>query len=635
MTGYLLKLLCILPFVVFVPSTGRAQNIDLKAEYAATLVQLADVLLDHQLKHVKSADFGALKCDYDQVLHTRASEAVYPFAMAYKITGNRKYLDAAIRTGNWLIKQQEQNGSWKETPEEWTGTTTDQVLMLMLAMDHIAGRLSKTGKASWRSAISKAVDYLHRVMTPEFASINYVATTCATLAIAGRLLKDEKYTGRAAELAHRTISKMDEDGFLNGEGGRTHANKLGTDLGYSMEMSLWGLGFYAKLTGDTLVNNAVKHALKSHLYFIYPDGSMDNSWGIRSNKWTTYGGATSDGCQVLFSLYADEDPRYGAASLKNLQYLRKNILASGLIAYGPQHEEVMDHPPCIYPTFTKAKNLALAYELETKKSRVPAKLPSEATGWAKHFKTVNVAQLRTANFMATITSYGYKDYKAGPKSKYMYRPAGGTVSCLWVKDHGYLTASSVTEYSRPEPMSFPEAPGVKSLTPRIEFTDSLGYFTNLFEFDSRIEVAQTGSNRFEVSVSGELKDKNWLAAGVGYRMHYRLSDSSLVKTISLVYHDAHPIVKIIEPVIHYKGMIFTKTDARTILFKAGDRQFRFRLLSGNAVLNMGKDAELYWAPYPALKAFPLELELRPAAGSFTQEISYELSVEKLDASLFP
>ncbi|GEP96575.1 hypothetical protein CCY01nite_28350 [Chitinophaga cymbidii] len=629
MTDYGLKLLFILPFVVFVSSTGRAQNASLKAAYAATLVQLADVLLDHQLKDKKNPDFGALQCDYDKVLHTRASEAVYPFAIAYKITGSRKYLDAAIRTGNWLIKQQEPNGSWKETPEEWTGTTTDQALMLILAWDHLAGRLGKTEKASWRNAIIKAADYLHKTMTPEFASINYVATTCATLASAARLLKDEKYSRRAKELAHRTISKMDEDGFLNGEGGRTHANKLGTDLGYSMEMSLWGLGLYAKLTGDTLVNNAVKHALKSHLYFIYPDGSMDNSWGIRSNKWTTYGGATSDGCQVLFSLYADEDPRYASASLKNLQYLRKNILASGLIAYGPQHEEVMDFPPCIYPTFTKAKNLAMAYELEKKQNRTLAKLPSEATGWVNHFKTVNVALLRTANFMATVTSYGYKDYKAGAKSKYMYRPAGGAISSLWVKGHGYLTASSVTEYSRPEPMSFPEVPGVKSLTPRIAFTDSLGYFTNLFEFDSRMEVKQGRTNRFEVSVSGELKDRNWLAAGVGYRMNYQFSDSAVVKTIRLIYHDARPVIKIIEPIIHYKGMVFTKTDAQTILIKAGDKLFRFKLLSGDAVLNIGKDAEHYWAPYPALKAFPLELELKPAEDSFTQEISYELSVVRM------
>lgn len=626
MAGSKLKILFILLLTGGVSSTVLAQPVPLKNEYGKTLVQLTGVLLQHQLKEKVTTGFGALKCDYDSVLHTRASEAVYPFAVSYKITGERKYLEAAIRTGNWLIKQQEQNGSWKETPEEWTGTTTDQVLMLMMAWNHVAPQLSKSEKDSWRNAIRKAVDYLQRVMTPEFASINYVATTCATLAKAGIFFNDHKYLARAAELAHRTISKMDEDGFLNGEGGRTHANKLGVDLGYSMEMSLWGLGLYAKLTGDTLVNHAVKHALKSHLYFIYPDGALDNSWGIRSNKWTTYGGATSDGCQVLFALYADEDPRYGMASLKNLEYLRKNILPNGLIGYGPQHEEVMDHPPCIYPTFTKAKNLAMAYELETQQSRTLAKLPTEESGWIKYFKTVDVAQLRTENFMATITAYGYKDYKAGAKSKYMYRPAGGTISALWVKDHGYLTASSVTEYSRPEPMSFPEAPGVKSLTPRIEFTDSLGYFTNLFDFDSRMEARELERNSFEVSVTGELKDKNWLAAGVGYHMDYLFSDSAVVKTISLVYHDARPIVKIMEPIIQYKGMVFTKIDAHTVLINAGSHQFRFKLLSGNAVLHMGKDAEHYWAPYPALKAFPLELEVRPVAGDFIHEIQYEISL---------
>lgn len=612
----------------FTSSVSLAQTVNLKQEYASTLIKLADVLLDHQLKDKKNAGFGALKCDYDGVLHTRASEAVYPFALSYKITGKPKYLEAAIRTGNWLIRQQEQNGSWKETPEEWTGTTTDQVLMLMLAYDHIAAKLSATEKTSWHLAIQKAAGYLYRVMTPEFASINYVATTCSTLAKAGLFLKEEKYIKKAAELAHRTISKMDEDGFLNGEGGRNYTSKLGADLGYSMEMSLWGLGFYAKLTGDTLVNDAVKHALKSHLYFIYPDGSLDNSWGIRSNKWTTYGGATSDGCQVLFSLYADEDPRYGMASLKNLQYLRKNILPNGLIAYGPQHEEVMAHPPCIYPTFTKAKNLAMAYELETQQNRVLASLPTEATGWLKQFKTVNITQLRTANFMATITAYGYKDYKAGAKSKYMYRPAGGTISNLWVKDHGYFTASSVTEYSRPEPMSFPEAPGIKSLTPRIEFSDSLGYFTNLFEFDCRMEAGQVGSNEFEVNVAGELKDKNWLAVGVGYTINYLFSDTALVKTINLIYHDARPVIKIIEPIVDYKGTVFTKVDERTVLIDAGSRKFRFKLLSDNAALQMGRGAAHYWAPYPALKAYPLELELKPVAGSFKQEIRYEISIVK-------
>ena len=610
---------------LFTQLNSTAQSLDLKKEYAETLFKLVDALLTHQVQDKKNKDFGAIKCDYDGVLHTRASESVYPFSLAYQVSGNRKYLQAAIDTGNWLIKQQEQNGSWKETPEEWTGTTTDQALMMMMAYEVLSGKLSPAEKLNWRLAMKKAVDYLHQVMNPEFASINYVATTCATLAKAGLLLKDDAYSKRATILARRCISKMDADGFLNGEGGRTYANKLGADLGYSMEMSLWGLGFYARLTGDTLVNHEVKSALKNHLYFVYPDGSLDNSWGIRSNKWTTYGGATSDGCQVLFSLYADEDPRYGAAAFKNLEYLRKNILAGGLIGYGPQHAEVMG-TPCIYPTFTKAKNLAMAYALETNNSRARVKLPTEEIGWIKYFKTMDVALLRTDHFMATVTAYGYKDYKAGSKSKYMYRPAGGAISNLWVKDHGYLTASSVTVYSRPEPMSFPEAPGIKSLTPRIEFSDGLGYFTNLYEFDAKMDYKNTSTGRFEVDVSGELKDQNWLAAGVGYQMKYLFTDSTLTKSITLVYHDLNPVVKIIEPIINYKGMSFTQINANTIVIEGEHKKFKFEVCAGDVKLELGQDQQHYWAPYPALRAMPITLQVSPVPGAFLQTVTYRISM---------
>ncbi len=102
--------------------------------------------------------------------------------------------------------------------------------------------------------------------------------------------------------------------------------------------------------------------------------------------------------------------------------------------------------------------------------------------------------------MATITGYRYKD-PAGTKGKYMYRPTGGAVSHVWMKNHGFLQASGPTVYTRPEPMSFPEAPGVICLTPRIEYNDSLGYFTNLYEFDSRLSI-DSNNKKYTVTASG-------------------------------------------------------------------------------------------------------------------------------------
>ncbi|KAA2239242.1 hypothetical protein F0L74_23840 [Chitinophaga agrisoli] len=603
----------------------HAQKLSPKKEYAATLLALADALLARQAPDSAGANAGGIWCAHCQVWHTRAAEAVYPFTMAALITGNKRYTKAAQQAAAWLFRQQQPNGSWKETPEEWTGTTTDQLLMLLLSYEKLQPQLSHTKQQQWLSAMDSAAAYLYRVMSPEFASINYVATTTATLAKAGVLLHKPVYTQKAMQLARRTIAKMDEDGFLNGEGGRSHGSKMGVDLGYDMEMSLWGLGLYARLTADTLVDACVKKGLKNHLYFIYPDGSLDGSWGIRSNKWTGYGSATSDGCQVLFSLYADEDPRYATAGLRNLQFLRKNITASGLIGYGPQHAAIFNTPPCIYPTFAKAKNLAMAFALETKETRTAAPLPADSSGWMKIFPTLDLVEVRTQEFMATITAYRYKD-PAGAKGKYMFRPDGGAISHLWAAGHGFMSASSPTIYTRPEPMSFPEAPGVLPLTPRIEYTDSTGYFTNLFEFDGRLSATEKDNRQYVVTVSGELKDKNQLGGGVGYRLDYLFADSMLQKEITLTYHDTRPVVHIIEPLIHDTGMTFQQKDDRTIFIRAGEKQWVLKLLSGHARWIAGREAARYWTPYPALKAWPLELEITPGPQAINTSVTYSLQV---------
>jgi len=617
--SYIFRIFVLL--LLIFPAKIHAQQINIKEEYAVTLQQLTGALMKRQLG--STADSGAIQCAFCNVLHTRAAEAMYPFAVMYGIKKDKHYLAAAKATANWLMRQQQTDGSWKETPEEWTGTTTDQLLMMLLTFDKIAATFTVNEKNAWTTSMRKAADYLYVVMKPEFASINYVATSTATLAKAGLFFKEKTFIDKARMLAHRTVSKMDEDGFINGEGGRSHKNKYGVDLGYDMEMSLWGLGLYARLTHDTLVDGYVKKALKNHLYFIYPDGSLDASWGIRSNKWTGYGSATSDGCQVLFSLYADEDKRYASASFRNLEFLRKNII-DGLVGYGLQHAALFKTPACIYPSFAKAKNIAMAYELETKAIRDKADLPADATGWLKLFPTLDVVEIRTKNFMATITGYRYKD-PAGTKGKYMYRPTGGAVSHLWMSDHGFLQASSPTVYTRPEPMSFPEAPGVICLTPRIEYTDSVGYFTNLYEFDSRLSI-DSSLQQYRVTVSGELKDKDQLAGGVAYRMEQLFGDQFYQKSIQLTWHDAGATVKIIEPFIHFDGMRFEKKDNRTVIIQMAGKKLELQITSGNASWIMGKDADKYWTPYPALKAYPLELEMKRGISGFTDTVTYRISL---------
>lgn len=602
-----------------------APTVRLRDEMAQTLTTLVATLERLQIGPGGGAQAGALQCPHCQVLHTRAAEAVWPLALQFTETGDERHLRALRSLATWLFRQQQPDGSWKETPEEWTGTTTDQLLMLVLAYPRVAPRLDPTEGAAWLRAIEGAADYLVRVMSPEFASINYCATTTASLAATHALVAKPAYLAKARTLARATVALMDEDGFLNGEGGKCHGLKWGVDLGYSLEMSLWGLGYYARLTGDTLVHDLVRTALAAHLPFIYPDGSMDGSWGIRSNKWTTYGSATSDGCQVLFLLYADEDPVYASAAFRNLEYLR-TCLRDGLVHYGPHHAAVMADPPCLYPTFAKAKNLALAMILETKPERPLVALPTQRPGWQRHFPTIDVVATRTRNFMATTTAYGYQDIAKGAASKYMFRPSGGALSYLWLAGHGSLQASSQTEYSRPEPMHFPAAAGVKPLTPRLEYTAGGHYFTNLFEFAGRLQAAAASAGEYTVTTSGQLKDRHWHYGGVGYRLTHTFRDDRVAKEVTLFYRGASPAVTLVEPIVFHPGMTFTQTDARTVIIQGAARRIRFQVTRGDAALHLGRDADKYWSPYPALRAFPIELIVPPPGEQLRQTVAFELQV---------
>lgn len=602
------KLIYCLTLFIIIGHNANAQYIPvdtLSTHATRILMQLNSALLNYVQQDKHSPDYGAITCPKCNLYHTRAAEAVYPFAFEYKQTGNKTFLKAAINVGNWLIKQQKENGAWLETPEEWTGTTTDQTLMMTMAYPIVKPHLTKKESQSWLQSIEKAADYLTEVMSPQFASINYCATTTATLMYVNTLIHKTTYTNKACSLAHQIIAKMDCDYFLTGEGGRVFNVKYGVDLGYNLEMSLWGLALYARLAEDKEVNTYVEKSLESHLGFIYPDGSMDASWGIRSNKWTCFGSGTSDGCQVLFSLFMDKNDQYRTAAIKNMQFL-ETCIQNGIIGFGPLYYDIFDKLPCIYPTFAKAKNLAMAIAFAKADSGKLPPLPLDKKG-IHYYPTLNIATARTEQWCTTISAYTYKD-PAGERSKYMHRPVGGNICNLWLKDHGFFQASSQTIYKRWEPMSFPDMPEIRPLTPRIEFTSDLGYFTNLYEFDALLTYKEKAGS-FLVSSIGELKNSKQQEGGISYRLSHDIGDNTLTKKIELIYHDAEASVAIIEPIIEYPNMTFNQVNDTTVSIQAKEKKLELTIHTKNVTLELGTDKSKYCFPYPALKAYPIILNV--------------------------
>jgi hypothetical protein len=254
-------------------------------------------------------------------------------------------------------------------------------------------------------------------------------------------------------------------------------------------------------------------------------------------------------------------------------------------------------------------------------------LPTDISGWVHYFPTMDVALVRSENFMTTVTAYDYQDLKKTYKSKYMHRPAGGSISNLWVKDYGFLQLGGQTEYHRWEPMHFPEADSLLCITPRIEFSNENGYFTNLYEFDGRMTVEAAKDKAVAViTTSGELSDKKLLPGGVAFTLQHVIYDDAVEKRVLLRYHDGNRTVKIIEPIVMQENLIIRAIDERTVQISNDKRSFVFEVLEGNVRITLGKDRARFWSVYPSVKAFPIELTVLKPDDKFLQRVHYRIKI---------
>ncbi len=611
---------------------GAAMAQDTLSVHAAKLMlRLNGVVAGQICGDAHSADRGAAWCPGCGLYHTRAAEALFPLAWEYKLTGRKERLDQAIGLGEWLIAQQKEGGEWVETPETWTGTTTDQLLMMALAWPILKPHMTGAQEKRWLLSMERAGDYLARIMDNAFASINYCATTTATLSELDRIIPKKIYRDKARELARMIVAKMNPEYFIDGEGSREGRYKYGVDIGYNMEMSLWGLARYADLAGDAAVREAVVRSLESHLWFIYPDGTLDASAGIRSNKWTVYGSGTSDGCHPLMALLSDRNPAYVTAAVRNIGAVERSLARSGLLGTGPHYDLVRDAPPCIYPTFTKAKSMAMAMAwVKRDVADDGTLLPVDTTGY-RCFPTLGIAVVRSGAFCGTVTAYNYKA-REGARSKYMHRPAGGALSALWVEGFGLLQASSQTEYHRWEPMSFPELPAdVKPLTPRIEvLTPEAGLYTNLYDFDATHEVQCDGTT-VVFTAYGQLKNRGQSPCGIGYTLRHCFETGRLVKEFVIARQTLDQGVRLIEPLIAHPGVEITQSGPRTINIAYPGNSITLALEGNNATMRIDRNAGGYdCSVYPALRAVPVVIDVA-AGGAYNRsaiKLTYTLNQPK-------
>ncbi|MDB6165935.1 MAG: hypothetical protein JWQ83_1075 [Lacunisphaera sp.] len=586
----------------------------LDPKYSSTLLTLCDGLVATQITDRTSPDYGALVCPSTNPqahpLHSRAAEAVYPFALAWQRTHDAKYRDAAIPLARWLIGKQQPRGAWGEAApnfDGWTGTTADQLISLAGAYPILREELTPADRTAWENSMRRAADFI--VQTFPVGNINYHPTGAVALLLTADALHDPQpaWLAKADSLVALTFKAVNADGLLTGEGS-------GVDLGYNLAQSIGYLALYGILKSDDAIKERAAGLLRTHALFVYPNGAVDNSWGTRSYKWTYESGTkTAPGVYFTFALLADQDPDFAPAGLRCLDYLIGHAMHDGLVTGGPHVDEHASlTPPCLYSTFARAQSLALALAYAPAETSAPA----PAKTWFHFFPTINVTLVRTGHLMATVSAYGaIERYGRGQVSR------GGSVTNLWMEGFGrdgFAQASSVSVYRREEDIHMPNEPELRPLTPRAECTIDGIYYTNLFETDGKMSVTEE-AQAITITTTGRLRAVTGAVSEVGYRLTHRFFSDHLTKEWTFTSPSAQAI-RVVEPFVSDPDLSVTLVSPqRATLQPNGSRAWTFALgrAPAGCVLSVNEDPAPYWSPFPGVNCRPLVITLTTAAGQPT------------------
>lgn len=590
----------------------------IRTRYLEALIPLVDQLVSTQITDPNDSDYGALVSPstnpQPNPRHSRAAEAVYPLAVAFKHTGDERYKTAAILLGNWLVGIQQEDGAWGENwPDHdgWNGTTADQLISLAGALNLLREDLKPAKRQAWETAISKAADFsLDRF--PGTSNINYTPTAAVGLVLAHRAVEKPKaiWLEKAESLIAHVASKVNDDNLITGEG-------KGVDLGYNIAQTIGFIAWYGILQDSPETVDLAASVLKTHLYFMYPNGAIDNSWGTRSFKWTLESGSkTAPGVHFTFGLLVNKDPTILRGARLALDWLENHSLdAENRVVYGPHaylHEN--SNPPSNYLTFARAQSIATAIEYGPEATEL-APIPAEQHNWVQFFPTTETAVLRTEQVMATLSSYANN-------LRYPLETAvrGGSATVVWFEGYGatgFLQVSSQTEYRRIETKHMPDGIDPLPLTPRIE-TSSGTYYTNLFDPDADLKVAELPA-AIEVVSSGTLRSKDG-DIGSSFTWTHVFSKDSYSKTVAL---ESAAVVQIVEPFVDNPGNSYALDGDDTFVITAVDGgQWQLKIEASNVpyTLSHGDQRERYYHPFPGVNAYPLTIRLEssgPASLSYT------------------
>ena len=498
--------------------------------YEKLLKEYCDGLISVQYTGEDKAFRGGFWCRACKMIHGRSPDAVYPFAIMYKKTGQRKYLDAAMMAFEYGETMLCSDGSlYNDSQANWRYTTVFQAISVFETLHSIGNLLSKVEKERMLERAKGMAEWLYcNLDETSRPNINYCATNSLALQYAGMFFNEEKYLRQAKHLAQYAYRHFTENGLFYGESKNHDAYSplkcRSVDIGYDLEESIPALVKYARLAKDEKALSYLAEKLLQMTDFILPDGGLDNSFGCRNNKWTYWGSRTSDGCSPAYLILADRNPIFAEVAYRNTELLAK-CSKNGFLYGGPHYERHGEYP-CVHHTFEHANALAFAVEEIEEKYLTPAPcaLPVEKD-WFKFYPEINTYKFARGNYNATITGYDFDLPFSGHAS-------GGTLTMLYGKNVGPMIAGSVTDYVLVEPTNMQQVLDVKkhrSLVPRLIKAENENYSSSNYTHMRMWDKVE--KDAVEVFVKTGLSTKEDCCLDCSIDIQYRLNEDGLSMSV--------------------------------------------------------------------------------------------------------
>lgn len=585
------------------------------------LQSLCDAVKTFQVHDEHSPHIGALFCPHHQDHHIRGGEAAFPLVYLGQLQNNSSLISLGLDLADWLVSRQDDDGAWPETPGYWRGTTVFQLLSLAALIDVCDSELDGNRRGKYGAAALKAAQWTSQNVTPRKTMTNYIASGAAALAVLARSYPGQGLERKARHLARQAASRINADGLVEGEGrGRRILRKIyikskSIDIGYGLEMTLASLSLVARLLGDAKLAAEVQRSLEAHLHFIYPDGSLDNSLGSRGYKWSLYGSKTAHGSQMALAYGASQGDGRALRALKlTTRYLGSQIFA-GKVGQGP-------YPPenpggiCIYPTFIRACNLALALAYHGQGVGKEQNIPADEDQWIKTWPSLNSLHLKRSPWMATVSGYTDSTAYTGVNGPGLFQvPGAGAVTYLYHQRWGPVQAASQLAYQAVELLHVPQVVDPPpSLTPRVGISGPNGEITWIWSQDVQLKSGEQGDT-VEVEAMGSF-DLNQPKAGkspVHIRRAIRLTPRGITKTYRISLDcDAERKITIIEPlIVDDQTVIQNRADGLSLI--RDDCELLVSAVGAEGLVRIDSDPIIWTYPLPSLKATAAVFTL-PAQG---------------------